>query len=104
MSVKTLRFDSRARNRCLPLILASSHDCNLHRTVTRAGTDAPQVAICKSRWAPKRLSFGRLASGIRVISVWFYLYSPPSDLSVCEGARKLIPTMSIAQIFRMVEQ
>ena len=48
VSVKTLRFDSRARNRCLP-ILASSHDCNLHRTVTRAGTDAPQVSICKSK-------------------------------------------------------
>jgi len=49
VSVKTLRFDSRARNKCLRILASSHDDCNLHRTVTRAGTDAPQVSICKSK-------------------------------------------------------
>jgi hypothetical protein len=58
-----------------------------------------KVAICKSRVGTKTFE-------LRVISVWFYkyLYSPPSDLSVCEGARKFANQMPIAHISRMVEQ
>ena len=60
-----------------------------------------KVAICKSRVGTKTFE-------LRVI--WFYLYkykylySPPSDLSVCEGARKFANQMPIAHISRMVEQ
>ena len=56
-----------------------------------------KVAICKSRVGTKTFE-------LRVIFCWFYKYSPPSDLSVCEGARKFANQMPIAHISRMVEQ
>ena len=99
VSVKTLRFDSRARNKCLPRILASSHDdCNLHRTVTRAGTDAPRRSrFVNPGWAPKTFE-------LRMISVGSTCIHRPVIFRSVKGRENYADQMPIAHIFRMVEQ